>query len=550
MENLKDQSLIIKEKHLKDHKYGDLLEAVKVQANSFTSDGVNLFVARVDNLFDIYLNNLEEDIRQEYNCNCCRQFITRFGSLVTIDDETKMTKSIIWNEELAPEIFKESFKAMRLIVEKSKIDCVFRAENTTAGTPVSKGDYHHFAIELPEAYVIKDEDTRNEKVAELSEDFKLMITTVLKYDVKSMNDTINMLETDKLFRKDKYLPMVQWLKDIIVARTENKHSICKENIIWAAIASCPSGFSHVKNSSIGTVMDAILSGDKDFDNIVGSFNYKVDPIRFQRAQTEASEANIKEAGEYFAKNNLEKSLERKFATEEEIPESEKLWVPTVIETPKVDNSGKTGGVFSSLLKQNEEPEVSDIGEHSPTIMTWRKFEETVLPKALNIEYKTTSYKDNFVALVTANDLDAPPIISYDKPEQRNPFSTYMYSDGSYASNWNLTFNKYVKVNFITRIPNLWFGNKFDVNGVILVLDGAKDNNKKENPGSSVFPELLKSDLRKYRKTIEQYSNNNYLLGFEEASACGLFIGGNSGTLSKLRVTTETGVRYYKIDRMD
>ena len=50
-----------------------------------------LFTTNVENLFDIYLNNLPEEGRQHYNCHACRDFINRYGGLVTIDSETGKT---------------------------------------------------------------------------------------------------------------------------------------------------------------------------------------------------------------------------------------------------------------------------------------------------------------------------------------------------------------------------------------------------------------------------------------------------------------------------
>lgn len=73
----------------------------------------------------------------------------------------------------------------------------------------------------------------------------------------------------------------------------------------------------------------------------------------------------------------------------------------------------------------------------PVTMTWRKFMETVLPLAEEIEYQVKSV-DNFSAILTASYEDAPPILQWDKEEQRNPFSWYVYSGGSNASKWNVS----------------------------------------------------------------------------------------------------------------
>ena len=48
-------------------------------------------------LFDVYLGQFDPADRQSHNCNCCRSFIHRFGSLVTIYQDGRI-KSAIWDE--------------------------------------------------------------------------------------------------------------------------------------------------------------------------------------------------------------------------------------------------------------------------------------------------------------------------------------------------------------------------------------------------------------------------------------------------------------------
>ena len=39
-----------------------------------------VFTTNAEGLWDLFINNIDEAYRQHYTCNCCRQFITRFGS--------------------------------------------------------------------------------------------------------------------------------------------------------------------------------------------------------------------------------------------------------------------------------------------------------------------------------------------------------------------------------------------------------------------------------------------------------------------------------------
>ena len=135
-----------------------------------------------------------------------------------------------------------------------------------------------------------------------------------------------------------------------------------------------------------------------------------------------------------------------------------------------------------------------------------KVPQKVLPEALKIEYLVGYERHPFGAIVTAQDYFAPPILKWDTEQNRNPFSWYVYKGGSFPKNWNLPENAYVEVDGIALQPNLW-NDESDLYGsgtsVIFVLHGAKDTGYKGS-GSALFPEVLKSDLREVRSTIEAF----------------------------------------------
>lgn len=74
---------------------------------------------------------------------------------------------------------------------------------------------------------------------------------------------------------------------------------------------------------------------------------------------------------------------------------------------------------------------------------------------------------------------------------------------------------------ISYQPNMWHGGfEHQGEGVMFILKGAKD--QKHN-GIALFPEILKSDLHIVRPTIEAFSKDAKLSGYDEASACGLLL---------------------------
>ena len=182
-------------------------------------------------------------------------------------------------------------------------------------------------------------------------------------------------------------------------------------------------------------------------------------------------------------------------------------------------------------------------------MTWVKFLANVLPQAASIKAVAPSH-GHYIAITTAADPDAKPILRWDTEERRNPFAHYVYSGGSSASRWSLKAGELVTVTAITASPSNWFGGQdsIDEKRAIFLLEGAVD---KRISGSALFPETLKSDLHGIRSVIEAHSNKTPLGGIEEASACGFVLTPNSPDSPFLDVTDFDGnKRRYRIDRWD
>lgn len=239
------------------------------------------------------------------------------------------------------------------------------------------------------------------------------------------------------------------------------------------------------------------------------------------------------------KLGIRKSLIRRFATLEEL---NKIWTPK-----EKKESIKNKGIFSHLItKDKKVQQKMDI----PTItMTWRKFSETILPFAEDIEYFVKEGKHNFSAILTAAHEDAPPILQWDSEEKRNPFSWYVYTGGSDNSRWEIPIG-YCKVTGICLQPSMWHDdNPHQGKSVFFILEGAKDKGYK-NAGNGLFPEMLKSELREIRSTIEAYSKDADIEGYHEASACGIKLEYRANWDAVIRVTTNAGIATYKLDRWE
>lgn len=516
--------------------YDQLLEDIRLSFNTMISTDEPLFTTNVENLYDIFLANLPDDARQHYNCHECRRFVNNYGGLVTIDD-AGFIHPVMW-EIICPDFFKPAVSSMVRTIRSAKVTGVFlTSEKKRLGIPKT-GIWRHMSVDIPNAsrrFMHRDRIfTSDQKMAEKKEDYKMLIRACTNYKKETIESAVNLLRSNSLYRSEKILGIAEWfleLKQYMGDRNFN-------NIVWKHVATAPAGFCHISSSMIGTLLDDIEAG-MDFDAVKRRFDEKMNPVKYQRPKAAPTAQNVARAEEIVAKLGIANSLKRRYARLDEL---QKVWVP------KVEEEKSTNCVFAGIKTKNEIKKSKPVVGNGGT-MTWEKFQRTVLPTAKKIELKTSYGRDSYSALVTAEDPEAPPIIRWDTEENRNPFSWYFYNGGSYASDWNLRSGEYIEVTGVVLQPNMWQpGYEHHGKGVFFILNGCKD---RKNNSSALFPELMRSELREVRATIEAYSKANSMSGDWEADACGLgYTGSNNDWQCNLRVTTDVGVSTYKIDRWD
>jgi len=525
-------------KYVNDHdQYPEFEESVKKYFNSIVNLQEKLFTTNSEGLFEAYLDNLPKEARQHYNCKTCKNFIERYGVLVTISDSGEM-ESAIWNDSNVPDFFKQSVKAMRNIVLKSKVNGIFVSEVRTLGQPVA-GQWSHLSVTLPSEMVYTPRlINAKQAMAVKLEEFRILVNSLSEYPIEAVEQAVTLLKTEALYSSERCLGVAEWLMDLHTRRSNVKNNNNADNIVWLAVATAPIGYCHIKSSMIGTLLDDIVAG-LPFESISSRFAEKMHPLRYQRPQAAPTEGNIAQAEKIVEKLGIQKSLVRRFAREDEL---EKLWTPK-----KRKETIKSGGVFSHLIAKSikEQPKM----EIPPVTMTWRKFSETVLPLAENIEYLVQDRNSNYSAILTASYEDAPPILQWDSEEKRNPFSWYVYTGGSNYSRWGLSIG-YCKVTAICLQPSMWYGEyPHHSKSVFFILEGAKDRDYKGS-GNCLFPANLKAELREIRSTIEAYSKSATIENYDNSSACGIKLEYGASWDVVFRVTTNTGTATYKLDRWD
>lgn len=206
-----------------------------------------LFTTDAENMWGEYLDQMVASERQYHNCHACRQFIERFGNLVTIDSNG-VTSSAFWNEEDAPDNYIAPIIAMRNHAGRAKVTGVFLSRDKIWGTPKT-GAWHHFGIVPPSASLFyKSIQTPGQGMAEKAQDFQQVMRALAEFTPPMIDQAVLVLRSDAMFRSEKVLGQAEWLQALHTARGAVRGP-AKDNVVWRAAASAPAGFCHPRSST-------------------------------------------------------------------------------------------------------------------------------------------------------------------------------------------------------------------------------------------------------------------------------------------------------------
>lgn len=495
-------------------------------------------------LWKAYLDAAPPEERQHRNCRSCQQFIERFGALVSIDDDGAQ-HSVMWDSRTAPLAYFEAALAMQRAVERATVEGVFLSTENVWGTPYT-GDveaprWTHFAVVPPALNLHRNPIfDAGQVMAEKRQDYEMLGRSLHDFPLAAVREAHALLTTEKLFRSEKCIGVASWLLNLHERLATAKHA--KRNLLWRAVALAPPGFVHVRSGMIGTLLEDVVA-QVPFATLKRKFDEKMNPLQYQRPTAAPSDGQIEQAEKITSKLRSAGALERRFAR---ISDTRPLWIPS---PPKV--TPPSGGVFGHLKSKSPLDALIDL-KAPATVMTWSKFERTVLSAAEKIECLVPPGRANFCAYTTATNADAPPILQWDREELRNPVSWYVYVNGSPASQWSITPG-WCEVSAVILQPTMWDPERayaHQSESVLFALKGARDARN----GVGFFVEQLRAEYHGIRKTLEAYARAMQLTGREDENlASGLrFQKGSETAIDEriVRVTARGVVTTFKLDRWD
>lgn len=391
--------------------YPQFEQAVKNRFDSIVNEGNNkLFTTNAINIYETYLSNLPVNAQQHYQCRACQSFFNKYGNLVTIDENGVM-KSVLWDETAVPTFFAKAVKAVKRLVLNSQVNGVFLSDVKTLGQPIT-GEWTHIHAKLPSSMVHRSRvKTAGQAMAEKREEFKMINRALEDFTVYTVDQALALVNSEALYRgDDKVKPNLEWFRALVEKAHDTSYEN-RRNVVWYAVATAPTGFTHVRSNTTGTLLKDINDGYST-SSIISRFEDRMST--YMRSQSAPSDNAIYEAEKLVEKLGIETALQRRYAKFEEIP---LLWKPSETVNRLMAEKAR-GGVFGHLTSKNNT--ASNVMNLPTSVMTWAKFHRTVMPTADKIEVMVDN-PNRLMALVTASDENAENIMQWD-----NPFSWYYH----------------------------------------------------------------------------------------------------------------------------
>lgn len=398
---------------------------VKFQKNmvKVLENAENLFVANVskDDLWNTYLNSFPEDdgIRQSFNCNSCRQFIKNYGGVVSLKNNQLVS---LWDFETGDLIYQKVVNALHSLVKSAPIRDVFVSDTKHLGTDTNVqllGDgttirWDHFYCELPAKFIQRrtaSKETLLNEHRSLKQVFKRALDELA---IEATETVLELIDSRSLYRGEEFKVVLTSFLAVQKEYAQLKDEE-KDNYSWVKSQRQSNSVSRIRNTSIGTLLIDLSEGvDLDiavtkFEKVMAPTNYKRPKAIFTKKMVEDAEKKITELG-------LTGSLERRFATVDDVTVNNLLFVNR---QTKPLTAG--GSIFDSL---KEAVPVNPKTFAKVQDVSIDEFINNVLPHANSIELLLENkHSPNLVSLIAPVNSDSPSLFKWD-----NGFS-WSYADG-------------------------------------------------------------------------------------------------------------------------
>lgn len=345
-----------------------------------------LFVADVEDIFGTYLaafpagaNPIFRE-RTVYDCQCCKQFIRKLGTVIAISEDGKIQS--VWDDLDLPHPFNEVAMRLSNIVKQAPIRTVFRSKEKSYGLDhnydtKTNERWEHFHGQVAAKHYSKDAATKRGEQEAIFQVLKRGLTELKSED---MDAVIDLIDSNSLYRGGEHRASVVEFRDL------QRKFDGSDIFVWNHLASRAARF---RNTVIGTLLVDLAEG-KPLEDAVRMFESKVAPANYKRPIALITAKMVEQAVETLQKLGLEGAVHRRFARLSDVSVNNVLFVDNSVRGTMKDG-------IAGLLADSVKPKVVNV--KNAEAVTIQNFLSDVVTVATTLDVLVQNkHAGNFVSL--------------------------------------------------------------------------------------------------------------------------------------------------------
>jgi len=381
-----------------------------------SKDATHLFEVDLDKdqLWNLYLDSFDPKDnpiyreRREFDCSCCRHFIKNIGNAVVIKDNKVKT---IWDFETGSTIYQPVVDALSKYIKSKTVSDIWVSKEKKIGTDrnFEQGEngkvteWEHFFLNLPDKFVDKSSRSEGDIKGSFRDTRNVFKRSLDEISEESLLTVLELISQNSLYKGEEWkgalTEFLKYKKEYDKLNTINE----KENYTWEQSVKVGGAIGRIKNHSIGTLLINISEG-MDLDTAVKKYEAIVAPESYKRSKPIYTKQMLEKAKEKIQELGYIDSLQRRFATLEDIT------INNILFSDKDSAKKIKGNVFDEML--NDTPtnpkKFSKIEE-----ITIENFIQNILPTARKLEiFLENKHNNNMVSLITSENKDTKTMFKW------------------------------------------------------------------------------------------------------------------------------------------
>lgn len=355
-----------------------------------------LFIMDVerDELYDLYIDSLPEEKKQDHRCNCCRQFLRNYGHIVAIVEGRIET---LWGFEI-PGVYEKVPEALEALLKSKSVKDYFVTKTIKLGTDFNHqqtGDgvitWGHFYTKLPKERKNRSHKSEASIMGDLRSVKDVFKRSLDELTIESTETVLELIKENNLYRGEEHKSVLTtFLTDQKTYRIMS--ALSRDLYTW--VNTSKSG--KIRNSAIGTLLINLSEG-KPVEQAVKMYENVVAPSNYKRPKALVTASMLKKATEDITEMGYLESLRRRYANIDDIPVAEVIHInrsSVIVSKGILDELKEDLPVKASSFKKAISIKIDD-------------FVKDIIPGSSNIEVLMESkHESNLMTMIAPVDSDS------------------------------------------------------------------------------------------------------------------------------------------------